>query len=395
MASDSTWYAVLDDIICGAHLSTAERLVALVNSACERVGMSSVIYLADMGQHSLRPVEAGREDLVVDGTMAGRAFRFTEIVPAEGVLWMPMVDGTDRVGVLRLELPADADPHDPTLRARCWTLAGLVGHVVVAKKPYGDLFHRVRRTVPLTVAGELLWQLLPPQTFACAELVVSAVVEPFHGVAGDAFDYAVSDTHAYLALFDATGHDLRAGLLTSTVLAATRNARRAGADLPEIAAAADRALAEEHPTSGFCTAVLIELDLRNGRLHYLLAGHPPPVVLRDNRVVKTFDARPRVPFGVDGPAGGLGTEHLEPGDRLLLYTDGITEARSPSRELFGLDRLVDLTERHESAQLPAPETLRRITHAVLEHQSGTLQDDATLMLVEWSTSAAARLLPRL
>jgi serine phosphatase RsbU (regulator of sigma subunit) len=61
--------------------------------------------------------------------------------------------------------------------------------------------------------------------------------------------------------------------------------------------------------------------------------------------------------------------------------------------VFGLDRLVDLTERHETAGLPAPETLRRVTRAVLDHQHGQLQDDATLLLLEWSTSAPTILLP--
>jgi len=87
------------------------------------------------------------------------------------------------------------------------------------------------------------------------------------------------------------------------------------------------------------------------------------------------------------------SEPLEPGDRLLLHTDGVTEARDSEGVPFGLDRLVDLTERHEAADLPAPETLRRVVHAVLEHQNGRLQDDATLMLVEWSTTAHGTLLP--
>jgi serine phosphatase RsbU (regulator of sigma subunit) len=61
--------------------------------------------------------------------------------------------------------------------------------------------------------------------------------------------------------------------------------------------------------------------------------------------------------------------------------------------VFGLDRLVDLTERHETAGLPAPETLRRITRAVVDHQRGDLQDDATLLLLEWSTTVPTVLLP--
>ena len=84
---------------------------------------------------------------------------------------------------------------------------------------------------------------------------------------------------------------------------------------------------------------------------------------------------------------------MEPGDRLLLYTDGITEARNQAGELFGLQRLIDHTERHAAAFLPAAETLRRLAHAVASHHGGPADDDATLLLAEWSPDAAQRGLP--
>jgi serine phosphatase RsbU (regulator of sigma subunit) len=87
-------------------------------------------------------------------------------------------------------------------------------------------------------------------------------------------------------------------------------------------------------------------------------------------------------------------ENLEPGDRLLLYTDGVTEARDVDGAEFGVERLIDLTERHADSGLPPPETLRRVSHAVLEHQGGRLQDDATLLLLEWTAEAQADVVPR-
>jgi hypothetical protein len=219
----------------------------------------------------------------VDGTLAGRAFRFSDITAtaavrdagretdvADGtglgpagngaVLWVPVVEGTDRVGVLRLELPAGTDPHDARLRARCWTLASLVGHLIVAERAYSDVLHQVRRTRPLSVASELLGQLLPPRTFAAPDHVVDAVMEPFDQIVGDGYDYAADGRHAYLAVFDSTGHDLYSGLITTAVLAATRNARRAGA---EIAQAADRVITDT-PLTGFCTTARATVDLTTG-----------------------------------------------------------------------------------------------------------------------------------
>jgi serine phosphatase RsbU (regulator of sigma subunit) len=89
----------------------------------------------------------------------------------------------------------------------------------------------------------------------------------------------------------------------------------------------------------------------------------------------------------------VGREQLEPGDRLLLYSDGITEARNATGEFFGEQRLVDFTERAELGRLPAPETLRRLAGAVLAHQGGLLQDDATLLMADWSAGAHQHLFP--
>ncbi|GAA2884182.1 hypothetical protein GCM10010472_47840 [Pseudonocardia halophobica] len=88
-------------------------------------------------------------------------------------------------------------------------------------------------------------------------------------------------------------------------------------------------------------------------------------------------------------------EQLEPGDRLLFYSDEITEARDAQGAFFGEDRLIELAEHAAAAGLSAPETLRRLGMAVMEHQDGRLQDDATLLLVDWSTAAHLRMFPTL
>jgi hypothetical protein len=397
------WHAVLARIIDGAHTAGADDLSVLVDRAVAEVGMSVRMYLIDLGQGRLHPVrEASGPSLGVDSTAAGRAFRLTEIVPVraddETHLWLPLLNGTERLGVLRVTLPEGVGPHDGWLREQCWVLAGLLGHLVTSKLQYCDLFHVLRRPRPLSVASELLWQLLPPQTFAAERVVVTAVMEPYDHVGGDGYDYAVDGGHAWVAVFDAMGHDLLAGVTTAVALAATRNARRAALGLTAAAELADEAISQQAGVrkGAFATAFLADLDLETGVLEYLIAGHPPPVVLRGTRMVAVLDDPVRLPLGfgrLDPVAPRLGRTQLEPGDRILVYSDGVTEARGAGGAQFGLDRLVDLTERHQASGLPAPETLRRVVKAVLDHQDGHLQDDATLLLLEWTERPPEGLLP--
>jgi serine phosphatase RsbU (regulator of sigma subunit) len=71
---------------------------------------------------------------------------------------------------------------------------------------------------------------------------------------------------------------------------------------------------------------------------------------------------------------------------VLLHTDGVTEARAPDGTFFGDQRLTDLIIRNLAAGLPAPETMRRVVRALLEHQQGNLSDDASLVLVQWQAN---------
>ncbi|MGX6600881.1 PP2C family protein-serine/threonine phosphatase [Micromonosporaceae bacterium Da 78-11] len=135
-------------------------------------------------------------------------------------------------------------------------------------------------------------------------------------------------------------------------------------------------------------AVLAELDQRTGILRVISAGHPGGIVLRHDKAVKVLPTPTALPVTLgDKRPPAVVQESLEPGDMLLLYTDGIVEARTPDGEAFGLDRLIDFAGKAAADRLPAPETVRRLVHAILAHQDDRLQDDATVLLAQWRDPA--------
>ncbi|WP_249645418.1 PP2C family protein-serine/threonine phosphatase [Nocardia sputi] len=146
----------------------------------------------------------------------------------------------------------------------------------------------------------------------------------------------------------------------------------------------DLAPPDQFGSTVFATAVLTELDLRSGRLRYINAGHPDPLLMREGKVVKPLHAGHCCPLGLGLGDLRVGEEVLQPADWLVLYTDGITEARDHTGEFFGEARLFDFLRREAAAGYPPPETARRLIKAVLSHQNGELQDDATVLLARWT-----------
>jgi serine phosphatase RsbU (regulator of sigma subunit) len=153
----------------------------------------------------------------------------------------------------------------------------------------------------------------------------------------------------------------------------------------------DAAIAAQFGASQFATAVLARLDIDTGRLLWINAGHPEPLIVRGPSLVRPPHCPPSRPLGLQDGRPICCETRLEPGDRLVLYTDGITEARSPDGEFFGEQRLADFISVAAAAGDPAPETVRRLMRHVLSHQADQLQDDASVVILEWRTGSERQL----
>ncbi|MGI5166667.1 PP2C family protein-serine/threonine phosphatase [Spirillospora sp. CA-253888] len=389
---------MLTGLLQASHLASMEQVPGLVAEHARHAGLDEVlIYLADLQQTVLRlltervpEIEPGIGELRIDATLAGRAFQEVRALPRRGpdeseveYWWVPMLDGTERLGVLRVS--AAPGLGEEAALERMIHLASLVALVIVSSRPYSDSHARLVRTRPMNVAAEMQWNLMPPLTFANPGVTIGAVLEPAYQIGGDAFDYAISGDTVHLAVFDAMGHDVAAGLAANLAIASCRNQRRQGAGLADSSRGIERVLIEEFGAdTRYVTAIMAELDTADGTLSWVNRGHQPPVVIRDGRWTTRLPCPPAHPMGLDlGLNPLLCTEQLQPGDRVLLYTDGIIEARDRHGREFGLDRFTEFVIRHTADGLPVPETLRRLIRAVLDHHDGNLQDDATVLLLEW------------
>jgi phosphoserine phosphatase RsbU/P len=379
------------DLVAGSHRTRPEDLPALAMRCAELLdAQEMVIYVVDYEQRHLIPLHGAgapqREVLAIDGTLPGRSYAMTETYETDGDagarLWLPLMDGMERLGVL--EVLTSAKP-SPDLHHDYHTVADLLAELLTSRRAYGDALERTRRLLPMQLAAEIVWNLLPPLTFATRDVVISAILEPAYDVGGDAFDYAVNGDILHAAVFDAVGHGIDASALTSLAISAYRNARRCGLNLVDTYRSIDKWVSARYPHS-FVTAILAELDTDRGVCRKISAGHPGELLLRDGKLVKALPAPTALPLGLGhlgDPIPGVDEEALQPGDQILLYTDGVTEARTDDGEFFGRDRLVDFVTRTLADRVPAPETLRRLVHAILDHQHENLQDDASAVLIEW------------
>ncbi|MFD5231128.1 PP2C family protein-serine/threonine phosphatase [Streptomyces qaidamensis] len=385
---------MLADLLDASHLMPIESLPAKTIECARAASFRQVlIYVADLQRTTLRLVPGdeaaaqGHEpELPIEGTVAGRAYQYGDVLPAAppdgGVFecWVPLLDGTERIGLLRVS----SEHNDAGARADMEALAALVSLIIVSKRSTSDALARLVRARPMSVAAEMQWNLLPPRTYADGRVAISASLEPAYDISGDVFEYAVDGPLVHLTIFDAMGHDTAAGLSGALALGACRNARRQGAGLVDKADAVEAALLEQYDHRRYVTGILATLDTRTGVMRWVNRGHHPPIVIRDNRWTSHLACPPAHPMGTDlGLRSTVCEEHLQPGDRIVLYTDGITEARRSGGREFGLARFTDFLIRHHADGLPVPETLRRLIQAVLEYHDGHLQDDATVLLCEW------------
>jgi sigma-B regulation protein RsbU (phosphoserine phosphatase) len=229
-------------------------------------------------------------------------------------------------------------------------------------------------------ARDIQQRLLPAEMPRVKGCDIQATWNPAADVGGDYFDaIQLSDTRVAFCIADVAGKGLPAALLMSNTQATVRAFAHAVESPGDMCSQLNRVVSENMSAGKFITLFYGVLDTVQHTLRYTNAGHIPPLLIRRDGSIHRLD----VGGVVLGLFQGAPYEEVEipfaPGDRVILFTDGITEASTSVDEEFGMDRLTDLLIAYRDS--PASRLLGAITHSVAEFTSQGLQDDATLMII--------------
>jgi serine phosphatase RsbU (regulator of sigma subunit) len=288
------------------------------------------------------------------------------------LLLLPITERGDAIGILELSLPIHPDSETV---AYLVSAAHALAYVLIASRRHTDLFEWAQRDIPFSLAAEIQRRLLPSAyTAEGGPFTLAGWLEPAHEAAGDTFDYSIDREYLYASITDAMGHSTDAALLATVLVNCLRNRRRALASPAEQADAANAALLAQSNPEQFVTGQILRIRLRDGAAELVNAGHPRPYLLRDGRAAE-LDVRPDPAFGIDATSYRAQVLQFQPGDRILLVTDGFLERNAVTLDIAQI--LVATIDRHPR------QIVRELADRVLQVTGGKLRDDATVVCIDW------------
>jgi serine phosphatase RsbU (regulator of sigma subunit) len=380
----------LGQLLQAANSAAADQLPSAIQEGLAGAGVRNVVlYLSDYDRTILRPfpvsASAQKESPPQDvqsnsATRSWQEQRLVEGGPGGRCLWVPVSERADQIGVLELEF----EHLDDESRRLAVDAGVLVGYLLVTARRYTDEYELMRRRRSMNLAAEMHWDILPATSYIGPGLEIGGALEPAYEIGGDAFDYSVNGRMLDFTILDAMGHGLEAALLSAQAVSAYRYARRRREPLADTVLTLESVLLRQFGGNKFVTGLLGRLDLVTGLLSWIAAGHVAPLLLRNGRVRELSEAPLACPMGIEVIEDVReASVQLEKGDRVLLYSDGVIEARAPNGEYLQLDTLKDLIEGWDHST-GISELVQGLIQEVVEHSAGPLRDDATIFGLDYS-----------
>lgn len=335
-----------------------------------------------------------RQAILTGDAQADSRFRAQESVIQQRIhsaMCAPLWHDESVLGIIYVDNVAAPAPYEEgDLR-----LLTLIAHLTAVKVRETEQYEAVERAKlfaeELKRAAAMQQALLPPEPVRRGRVVAAGKNLPSYDVGGDYFDFIeAEDGRLAVALGDVAGKGMGAALLMMNLQAMVRAQVESGRSLREVMGRLNRSIHQSVRGLRFVTLFLAEIDPESGHVRYVNGGHNPPYVVRASGATEALTAGGLLLGMFPEAEYDEGTTMLEPGDLLVAYSDGVTEARAPAKpgeemgEEWGEERLLDLLR--ESKTRPAEEVVERLVARVREF-NGPLQlaDDVTVAVIRFGS----------
>jgi sigma-B regulation protein RsbU (phosphoserine phosphatase) len=293
----------------------------------------------------------------------------------------PIVGSSENlIGVLNLESDR-TEAYDPIALELLTLFASGVAVAIEKATLHAELMKKRRLESELAMARRVMENLLPRKTPQIAGLDIAALNQPWSEIGGDYYDFIPIDSERWgIAIGDVAGKGASAALLVSALRASLHSLARNELALRSIFRKAHRFFQESFADGDFVTLFYAEMDVSVGRLIYINAGHPPPLLIHQNGAIE-FLENGGLPLGLlEADRYGEGVADFGEGDALVLYTDGISEALNASDEPYGRERLVAAISRLISEN--AASVSKAVMEDVEHFSESQISDDRTLVVLK-------------
>ncbi|MFN2454085.1 MAG: SpoIIE family protein phosphatase [Pyrinomonadaceae bacterium] len=334
-------------------------------------------------------VEKGKSVLTSDAQADPRFMSNTMTIQGiRSVLAVPLGVGEKVFGLIYADSPiADARFSEDHLKVLT-TLASVAAIRVENARLVEEHLERERLHRELQLAREIQQRFQPTSAPPVAGYELQGISFPCFEIGGDYYDFIQrEDGRLVIALGDVSGKGTAAALLMSSLHAAVHAQASSNNSLADTISTINRYLAANIPSNRFVTLFYAELDPQTGALSFLNAGHNPPLIVHAAGTMEQLGAG-GLPLGIMPDATFReGRTQLQPGDALVIYSDGVSETTNPQGEEFGATRLYDVVAHHLDAS--ASSLRDRIESAISKFAQGTAaNDDITLVIVKRQAEAA-------
>lgn len=303
----------------------------------------------------------------------------------KALLAAPLLDGDECLGVIEFLNPEGRPAFTEEDEHMVEYFAGLVAAALVRIRAHDAALERAQVQRDLDLARELQGGLLPkifPTRQESPGIELYARLDPAKEVSGDLYDFFfVEPGKLCFVVGDVSGKGIAAGIFMAVTRTLIRATAVPGRNPLEILNRVNAQLARENQANLFVTMILGLVDTQSGKIVYGQGGHNPPVLLSAEGK-PAYEPPGGMPLGVfDDAKFGERELQLKPGETLLVYTDGVTEAMNEARDLFGEDRLLEAVTRQ------AGRTAEKLTERVVEKvedfvREAERSDDITLLAIK-------------